>query len=71
MHSEGNLSNNELLNVEEVSIALDVTPRTVRNLIKRGRFPNARKMDPLSLKSSYQIPFSDVEAYQKLQKNNP
>ena len=65
------MSNNELLTVEQVAITLEVTPRTVRNLIKRGRFPNARKIDPLKKKSSYQIPFSDVEAYQKLQKFTP
>jgi predicted DNA-binding transcriptional regulator AlpA len=61
---EGELSNNELpLKVEQVAEMLSVTPRTVRNLIKRGRFPGAYKLDPESTKSTYQIPYNDVENY--------
>ena len=65
---EGLLQTTEFLTVEDVAIELGVTGRTVRNLIKRGRFPNAHKIDPLSLKSTYQIPKSDLEKYIALQK---
>jgi transcriptional regulator with XRE-family HTH domain len=60
---------NNLLTVDQVATKLNVSPRTVRNLIKRGRFPNAKKMDPLAEKSTYQIPETDVHNYQNLQKS--
>ena len=60
----------ETLSVDQVAQVLEVSPRTVRNLIKRGRFPNAKKMDPLAQKSTYQIPKSDLDEYIELQQVN-
>ena len=59
-----------VLSVNQVSEILHVSPRTVRNLIKRGRFPGAYKLDPLSEKSSYRIPSDEVEDYLKLQRDS-
>ena len=47
----------------EVAALLKVTPQTVINLINRGRFPGAYKIDPLSSNSAYRIPVGDVEKY--------
>jgi len=47
----------------EVAALLKVTPQTVINLINRGRFPGAYKIDPLSINSAYRIPIGDVEKY--------
>ena len=47
----------------EVAAMLRVTPQTVINLINRGRFPGAYKIDPLSSNSAYRIPIRDVEKY--------
>lgn len=49
--------------VSELAELLNVTTRTVRNLIQRGRFPGAHRIDPGSEKSSYRIPRKDVEAF--------
>jgi excisionase family DNA binding protein len=48
------------LSVIQVAEILKCTPRTVINLIKRGAFPNAYKLDP-NAKSVYRIPKSDVD----------
>ena len=56
------------LTVEQVAATLNVTARTVRNLIKRGRFPGAYKIDPQATKSTYQIPKADLEHFIELQK---
>lgn len=57
--------------VSDLAELLQVSTRTVRNLIKRGRFPHAHRIDPLSIKSSYRIPRNDVNAYLELQENSP
>ncbi len=67
----------ELLKVSEVAIMLQVTPVTVHNLIKRGHFPGAHKLDPTRKNSHTRIPKAEVEAYiqsiqpQQQQKENP
>ncbi len=64
------MNHNDTLSVDQVAQVLQVTPRTVRNLIKRGRFPNTKKMDPLAQKSTYQIPQSDLDEYIELQQGD-
>lgn len=59
-----------LLTVDEVATRLHVTPRTVRNLIQRGHFPGAHKMDPSAQRSTFQIPQSDLDDYIDLQRDN-
>ena len=39
---------------------LGVSQRTIRNLIARGRFPGAFKIDPKSIKSSWMIPVAEI-----------
>lgn len=62
------MTNKEHYTVDEVATILEVSPRTVRNLIKRGRLPGSHKLDPQSEKSSYRIPKKDLEDYIRLQK---
>lgn len=57
------------LTISQVAVILKRTSRHVLNLVNRGRFPNAYKMDPGS-KSIYLIPRSDVDAFIKLQKSS-
>ncbi len=64
----------ETYTTEEVAEILNVTKRTVRNLIKRGRFPNAFRTDPEIPKSHHRIPASDVERFlerQREKKSSP
>lgn len=49
--------------VEQAANILGVSARTIRNWIKKGRFPNAYKLDPQSKKSSYKIPKIDVDSF--------
>ncbi len=59
-------NNNSLLTVTQVAELLQVSNRTVRNLIKRGHFPQARKIDPSRWRSSWRIPQEDVNSYKSL-----
>ncbi len=52
-----------ILSVSEAARLLGVTPRTVRNLIVRGRFPGAFRIDPLARRSNYRIPLDDIERF--------
>jgi len=49
-----------MLKVSEVAKRLGVTRITVWNMIQRGSFPNAHKVDP-NKKSMYLIPEKDLE----------
>jgi len=49
------------LTTTEVAKRLGIVSRSVLGLIKRGRFPNARKLPAFN--GTYLIPFSDVENY--------
>ena len=51
------------LTSEEVARQLGVNSRTVRNLIHKGRFPGAYKVDPYARNSPYRIPPEDLQAY--------
>ncbi|MEJ2708870.1 MAG: helix-turn-helix domain-containing protein [Anaerolineales bacterium] len=51
------------LSVDQVADILEVSNRTVLNLIHRGRFPGAHKIDPESIRSPYRIPKPDLESY--------
>jgi excisionase family DNA binding protein len=53
--------------VEQVASILNVSSRTVRNLINRNRFPNAYRIDP-GAKSAYRIPKPDLDAFLLLQR---
>ncbi|PKO16826.1 MAG: hypothetical protein CVU39_06305 [Chloroflexi bacterium HGW-Chloroflexi-10] len=61
--------NVSLLSVEQVAQVLQVTPRTVRNLITRGRFPDAYKIDPEAKRSDWRIPQQNLADF--LQKQQP
>jgi len=50
----------KFLTAEEVAERLGVTDRTVRNMVLRGSFPNAFKLDPTTPRSSWRIPEADV-----------
>ena len=56
-----------LLSVNQVASILQVSTRTIRNLVSRGHFPGARRVDPSLPKSPYQIPEKDVQEYVKKQ----
>jgi len=43
---------------------LGVSSKTIRNMIDRGKFPGARKINPDLKNSPYRIPISEVEALQ-------
>ncbi len=49
--------------VSETAKLLQVTPRTVHNLIERGHFPGSYKIDPSTKGSHVRIPKTEVEAY--------
>ena len=53
------------LRVGGVAQRLNCSPTKVRTLIDEGRFPNARKLDPLKKTSPYLIPVSDVVQFEK------
>ena len=62
------MTNKSYYLVDEVAEILNVTPRTVRNLIARGRFPNAYRIDPSNNRSHHRIPVSDLEKFLEKQK---
>lgn len=49
------------LTTAQVAEKLDITPLAVRGLIKRGHFPNFRKLPAVN--GTYLIPISDLETY--------
>lgn len=55
---------NELMRVKEAAKRLGVSSKTIRNMIDRGKFPGARKINPDLKNSPYRIPISEVEALQ-------
>jgi excisionase family DNA binding protein len=57
----------EYYTVEQVAQLLGVSSRTIRNLINRGRFPGAHRIDPDSKKSTWRIPVSTVDKFQEKQ----
>ncbi len=56
------------LSTAEVPAVLKVSQRTVKNLIDRGHFPHAYKLDPTRSNSPYRIPRKDLDAYLKKQR---
>jgi excisionase family DNA binding protein len=57
----------EFFTVEQAAKELQVSDRTIRNLISRGRFPHAAKIDPQSPHSTWRIPRADLVTYQQQQ----
>lgn len=53
----------EFYKVNEVAALLKVTPKTVHNLIERGHFPGAYKIDPTRRNSHVRIPKVEVQRY--------
>ena len=51
------------MTIKEVAEKLDRKPRSVLGLIKRGRFPNVRKLPGRTM--PYLIPCSDFDEYLK------
>lgn len=60
----------EFYTVNQVSNILQVTPKTVRNMIARGSLPGAYKIDPDSPRSTYRIPPAALEQL-ILKRNQP
>ena len=61
----------EELTTKEVANILNCSVMTVTELVKRGHFPGARKMDPTRRNSPLRIPREDVDAYKKKQLVSP
>jgi len=55
----------KVLSTRETAERLGVIPRTITKWIKQGSFPNAYKLNPDALRSTYQIPISDIEAFEE------
>ncbi|MFN3492529.1 MAG: helix-turn-helix domain-containing protein [Anaerolineales bacterium] len=55
------------LSVSQVAALLNCSHRHVLNLIQRGAFPNAYKLDPNS-RSRWRIPKKDVDQFIKQQR---
>jgi len=49
------------LTTAQIADRLGITPLAVRGLIKRGHFPNVRKLPAAN--ATYLIPYSDFENY--------
>jgi excisionase family DNA binding protein len=60
--------NQTLFTVEQVAHRLGVSDRTIRNMIDRGSFPHAYRLDPNSNRSPFRIPQEDIENIEKLRK---
>ena len=58
-----------ILTTREVADRLGVTPRAVQAWIKKGKFPNAYKLDPDGRTSPYRIPESDVVSFEERRTN--
>lgn len=58
----------DYLTTKEIADQLKVTERTIINLIGRGYFPGARKIDPTRRNSPYRIPSLDFKNYLDLDK---
>jgi len=56
----------KMLRTGEVAKRLGVTRKTIWNMIQRGSFPNAIKLDP-DAKSIYLIPEEDIDNLLKKQ----
>jgi len=56
------------LTIQQAARRLQVTPRAVRNWIKKGHFPNAYKQSP-ARNSPYRIPETDVAAFDKARRS--
>lgn len=54
----------EFYTIKQAAEILQVDRKTVSNLIKRGRLPGARRIDPLSPKSTWRIPAQALENFQ-------
>lgn len=52
----------DLIRITEAAQMLQVSKQTVRNMIDRGHFPGAKKMDPTRRNSPYRIPRAEVSA---------
>ena len=59
-----------VLTVEQAAQRLGVTTRAVRKWIRKGRFPNAYKLDPYGQTSPFRIPIKDIEAFEASRKLN-
>ncbi|MHB8132898.1 MAG: helix-turn-helix domain-containing protein [Anaerolineaceae bacterium] len=53
----------QTLSVNQVAEILQVSPRTVRNLCIRGRFPEAYKFDHLAKRSDWIIPAQNLNEF--------
>ena len=65
------MSENELLTTKEAAVLIGCHYATVPDLVKRGHFPNARKLDPTRKNSPLRIPRQDVENFVKSQLVTP
>ena len=65
------MTENDFLTAKEVAALVGCHYATIPDLVKRGHFPGARKLDPTKRNSPYKIPRQAVEAYLKFQVVTP
>ena len=53
----------EFISVQQAASLLQVTDRTIINLITRGRFPGAYQIDPGQRGSTWRIPRPAIDEY--------
>ena len=51
----------DFLTVEQTAERLNVTDRTIRNMIVRGSLPGSYRIDPQMPKSPWRVPLTAVE----------
>lgn len=50
----------DLIRIKDAAKMLQVSPATIRNMIDRGKFPGAVKIDPSRRNSPYRIPRQEI-----------
>jgi hypothetical protein len=60
-----------IFSAREAGERLGTTRRAVVSWIRKGRFPNAYKLDPFGVTSPYQIPESDIIAFERKRQGLP
>jgi transposase len=56
----------QTISTKEAAAILQCSTKTIINLIDRGHFPNATKLDPTAKNSPYKIPLDDIEKFREL-----
>jgi hypothetical protein len=56
------------LSVLQLAKYFGIGRRSASGLVERGRFPNARRLNPDAQRSAVLIPFRDIRAYESTKK---